>query len=525
MMKITPYGGVEEIGGNKILVETSRSRLMLDFGISYKQKGKFFEEYLAVRSQSALHDYLELGLLPEIEGIYRKDAFRPPDNGEDLGRSEDLWPRELLSYGGYKEDRGEPFLDGLLISHGHDDHHALSAFLGPVPTYCSAGTAALMEVGQRIGNYHGYEGELTYLQKRSVGQYKGGFFPGAKKTVKGEKVERPFNTFDGSRSFRLGKEGEIEVRAVPVGHSVPGAVAYFIEAEGESLLYTGDIRFHGRYASKEEVLERLASLDPDLLLIEGTRIDDAAKDDEEGVRVDLEEEIAGTSGLAMIGFRWKDVERFQTVREAAINCGRTLVISARLAYLLHRLGYDVEGMEDVEVFLERRRSMLYSPGDYTRNKYKAGYSTEWERGEIKESDIKHLSDGVDALTLRKNPREFVLQLTYWGFNNLLDIQPPPGSIYIRASTEPFNAEMELSEERLGNWLAHFGINEPDGRPRYIHASGHASGPELLELTRAIDPGTVIPIHSESPEIYAKEIRRSRVLLPRRGRTIESDALL
>ena len=40
--------------------------------------------------------------------------------------------------------------------------------------------------------------------------------------------------------------GDLSVTAYPVDHSAFGAVAYLIEHGGKRLLYTGDLRFHGR---------------------------------------------------------------------------------------------------------------------------------------------------------------------------------------------------------------------------------------------------------------------------------------
>ena len=56
--------------------------------------------------------------------------------------------------------------------------------------------------------------------------------------------------------------------------------------------------------------------------------------------------------------------------------------------------------------------------------------------------------------------------------------------------------MELDEERKKNWLKKFIITE------YLaHASGHASGDEIREMIREIDPENVIPIHTEHPEMF------------------------
>ena len=68
--KLTFYGGVDEIGGNKILLQTEDGSVLLDFGRRMGEYGKFFSEFLVARSKNALRDMLRLGILPKIDGIY-----------------------------------------------------------------------------------------------------------------------------------------------------------------------------------------------------------------------------------------------------------------------------------------------------------------------------------------------------------------------------------------------------------------------------------------------------------------------
>ncbi|MDP2954308.1 MAG: MBL fold metallo-hydrolase RNA specificity domain-containing protein, partial [Chloroflexota bacterium] len=56
----------------------------------------------------------------------------------------------------------------------------------------------------------------------------------------------------------------------------------------------------------------------------------------------------------------------------------------------------------------------------------------------------------------------------------------------------------------------------------FHASGHASGPELIEMVREIRPQILIPIHTEHPEIFARELAGDgiEVRIPKIGQEIE-----
>ena len=42
MTNITFHGGVNDIGGNKFLVEDKGTKILMDFGMSFTDEGKFF---------------------------------------------------------------------------------------------------------------------------------------------------------------------------------------------------------------------------------------------------------------------------------------------------------------------------------------------------------------------------------------------------------------------------------------------------------------------------------------------------
>jgi ribonuclease J len=63
MVKLTFYGGVEEIGGNKILLEDNGAKIFLDFGMSFSKRGLYFEEFLTPRTANGFGDFLEMKLI------------------------------------------------------------------------------------------------------------------------------------------------------------------------------------------------------------------------------------------------------------------------------------------------------------------------------------------------------------------------------------------------------------------------------------------------------------------------------
>jgi len=69
-------------------------------------------------------------------------------------------------------------------------------------------------------------------------------------------------------------------------------------------------------------------------------------------------------------------------------------------------------------------------------------------------------------------------------------------------------EMELDRDRLRHWLQRFGVNPPGFRRCTLTPSGHASGPEIVEMIRQINPKVLIPVHTEHPEVFVEALSRS-----------------
>lgn len=62
--------------------------------------------------------------------------------------------------------------------------------------------------------------------------------------------------------------------------------------------------------------------------------------------------------------------------------------------------------------------------------------------------------------------------------------------------------MLFDERRVKNWLNLFGL----GEAYQIHASGHASGPDITSMIRRINPKTIYPVHTESAALFAEHFR-------------------
>src|SRR5437867_11371391 len=66
MTNLTFYGGVGEIGGNKVLLEDRDARIWLDMGATFDFGSVYFVEYLIPRERLRMGDYFALGLPPKL---------------------------------------------------------------------------------------------------------------------------------------------------------------------------------------------------------------------------------------------------------------------------------------------------------------------------------------------------------------------------------------------------------------------------------------------------------------------------
>ena len=73
MVRLTFYGGVNEVAGNRILLEDKRTRIFLDFGLFLTFGSEFFTCWF---QSGCLHDlggYFEFNLSSKINDIYLKE--------------------------------------------------------------------------------------------------------------------------------------------------------------------------------------------------------------------------------------------------------------------------------------------------------------------------------------------------------------------------------------------------------------------------------------------------------------------
>lgn len=498
MTTITVYGGAGgehpatgEIGGNKILVEYDDRAWFLDFGTRFGQAGRYFDEFLSPRSAFGLRDFLRMGLIPPIEGIYRPDLML---------HEPDLFER----YRAAPHFRRLDHLDGVLLTHAHQDHNGCLGFLrSDVPVYTGLMTAVIGKVMQDIAGKDP-EGAFSYVGRKTMTD------EGALRGVTGERHGRPLyvleddveivRALEALRSFLRSSPGKrttfhpapieiadpaaLDLAFFRVDHSIPGSGAFALYTPAGWIGYTGDLRLHGYSKWRtERFAEALRELQPQLLIVEGTSLSDTPAIEEPTVHEAARAVVRAERGLVIADFSARNIERLRSFRDIALDAGRRLVVTAKDAYLL-------EQMHVID-------PAIPTPDEEPMAILRAVHATQaaWEE----QVRVRFYDRMVDAAEIRRSPGDYILCLSYWDITHLIDIEPPGGT-YIYSSSEAHDEEQAVDQRRLTNWLRCFGLTVVGGLPGAekgpFHASGHIDGPGMERLIETIDPVWLLPVHTE-----------------------------
>lgn len=482
MTNITFHGGVKDIGGNKFLVEDKGTKIFLDFGMSFSAENRYFSEYLKPRGSNSLMDMIELGLLPRIKGLYRKDYAKH------------------MGFGGEEETE----ISAVLLTHAHVDHCAYIRYLRPdIPIYCSEESKIIMQNFDETGSGEQY---LEITEKFRFHKSEKGSTLGQMVKDKDVTIPRDVRVFESNKKFKI---DSIEVNPVPVDHSISGVHGFILATSGGVIANTADLRFHGRRTKDtEKFVERCSESSLDLLLCEGTRIDSTKSSTEFDVEKTITEIAGNTEQLVICGYPTRDLDRLQSFYLAAKATGRDLVIEPRQAYLLKLfdLSPNLRGLypsptdDHIKIYMPKGDWGLIDKdiSVYTRKLLDEDYKM-WVR------EFLDYGNRVDYRDVSKKQNEMMFTLSDFRLQELIDIRPDGGSSYIRSLTEPFDTEMEFKQKRIENWFARFGLVRSEKRWHQVHVSGHGDGTQIKRVIENSNAKKLIPIHTEPKnEAYHKK---------------------
>ena len=366
---------------------------------------------------------------------------------------------------------------GILISHAHPDHYGFMNYAkDEIPVYMSFGTQAMIKVNTLVGSEITMPPKLTQVEA------------GVKFTC-----------------------GDFTILPVLADHSGFDALSFIIDAVGKRVVYSGDLRSHGRKGDKTiDYLKKRAGDKVDALLLEGTML---GRDDKVITEVELESQAVelfkATKGPVLIRQSGQNIDRIVSFYKAAKRTGRIFVVDIYVANVLRSIQDHpkVKGLPqaskdfpEIRVFYPRwLTNRMMNSTDASK---KAVYA--FRPFKLIKEEIAEQFDKV-VLLVRESFLPDVMRMA----------EMNPGSfkngLFLYSMWEGYKKESKAIE--FLDFVKKCGMKEQS-----LHTSGHASVETLKDLLNDIRPKTLIPIHTFYPERF-KEFYADTIL-PENGEQIE-----
>jgi ribonuclease J len=348
-------------------------------------------------------------------------------------------------------DETGPKPDAILLSHAHEDHTGLLRHSQvEIPIYASVGTSKMMQAGAK------FAGQPILPRDRH------------KKIEAGQPVQI----------------GDFIVTAFSVDHSIYGAQAFLIEAEGKTVLYSGDLRMHGRKPGMHKsLIEAVKNRTIDVLLMEGTHV--SHKDYRGQNEYDLEDEIVAhiqsAPGLVLASFSPQHVDRLVCFFRAAKKTNRIFIADAYAAFVMHLIASETsvprpDSTEEVKVFFPKFFEETY----------------EKKRLETFFSLMSPARMGMEEI--RSNPSRYVMLFRPSMLESDFGGSLPNGTrcLYSRWTGYLERPEWQMTKAKL---------EEVNGDLIEAHTSGHIFYDDIVDFVKQINAKMVIPIHTFEPEKF------------------------
>lgn len=471
-VRLTFLGGVNEVGGNNILLEDYKYnvKIFLDFGINIK---KFNDNFERNEKPSSENELIRLGLLPSTENIPVENLYT------DFNVSKNKEYHDLATN-----------LDGILVSHPHKDHfYGLSFANRNIPIYTG-----------------------VFTKKIIIAYYKS-----SKHSI--------CNNYNGLdwRLFRTGDVIDIKglkIFPVHVDHSIPAAYGFIIKTSQGIVVYSGDFRMHGPLSHMthdflreiKRNLELSLSEEPSygniqqdniskvkLLICEGTHIVRGSIESEDFVERNLEQLFVDNPfDFLLVKYDRLDWDRFRTFSLVAKKYGWKFIISEKDAYFYYLMNKDeiYDSMKNPNI-IDDDHILILSSGN-ARFRWQEKIRQKLYKGNKSHRLIHHNE-------IKDLQNQFFIYITHLQKNIIENINPNLKGAFISSSIDPYTEEFIDNNRTLTHYFRQHGI------PSYrVHASGHAMPHHLINFINAVNPEHLIPIHTEHPLFFKNFFENSEI---------------
>lgn len=438
--KLTFYGGLTTIGGVHIMYSCGDTGIVFDLGMA---RG-FFNGDTRVRSDYGIRSFLLTRMAPPVLDLY------DPELLGDLGEAElqQVWGREQLEQ--------VTNLHGF-VSHIHQDHMALLPSLRPnLPVWMHRDAYAVYEAIVAAGDYEDTRADIRIIEDGQIVDY-----------------------------------GPFRIEFIEVDHDSPGVTGFIIHGPEHRIAFTADWRRHGRNHHRlDRFIERCQTVGVDVLITEGTRMrpDTLFRKPKDRLEVQVAVEcrlaMEQTDGLVYVNILARNVERVADLIMKTQEAGRELVMDESTAVLWFEASDKLQvlsghpALEAGRHVIRLLRTPVWSQGPRPVNNVKLPYAP------------------ITVNEITANKSQYAVYLIYPLTALIAELETKgsqaAASIYVHADGNPLTS----ADEMLLKWLNEFGVQY-----RYCATGGHAAPQEITELTTAIAPGLVIPLHSNHPTLF------------------------
>jgi ribonuclease J len=273
--------------------------------------------------------------------------------------------------------------------------------------------------------------------------------------------------------------GDFLVTAYLVDHSSYGSVAFLIEAGGKRIVYSGDLRLHGRKPGMAKDLLRAIRKAPlDLLIMEGTSLSRGREPglSEKDVETLLVNSLKQTPGLALAMFSPQNVDRLVSYYRASVRSGRTLVLDPYAAFILHLIKSECKVPDPFQArYIRIFLAQSFLRGIAARRLQKL--IARMKRVEISRAEI------------LAAPGNFLMIFREWMYERMFERKLPPGSRFFYSywpgylDTQPRLKKLRAQLEESG---CVFDL---------VHASGHIYYQDIMTFVELVNPKRIMPIHT------------------------------
>lgn len=434
------YSGLRTIGGVIFSVTCGKDRVIFEFGTAYDPSTAVFDGTVEPRVENRVRDNLKIGLLPKIDGVYRR---------------KDLGDYPLISA------EESDLNSAVFITHLHLDHMSQIGTIAPdIPVYLHHNAQIIERALEATG-----EGVAT--------------------------LERGYTDIVPNEPIRV---GEIEVLPILCRDTSYFDFAFLITTPDGTIHWTGDLCLHGIQADK--TLAQMALLKArniDVMLCDCTSFIDSELQKiyhstdaglvlpdeyvpqgmltEQQYKNGLLARIQACRGLCVFNYYQREMDEAGEYMQWAEQCGRKCVFEPNAAYIVYKFW----GIKP-NVFIPD------SP------RYKAENAPAWFKELLANSLI------VTADEIRANPAGYLLQNSY---RHILELFGLPGEdgAYIHEGGIPLG-EYDPAYANMRKIIEKAGFAYVTSDDNYF---GHAYPGQVKYFVDQVDPKVLIPCHSHNPE--------------------------